>query len=95
MLKTVPSNSHKHDDDQHVRAIAGHAMYVVSQENPVDSVLVGPGFFRGPLRFLPPSKRLHLYWEYRAWVKNANMPAASFANLFACIRSVQQCAAHP
>jgi hypothetical protein len=52
--KVVHSNSHEHDDDQHVRAIAGHAMYVVSQENPVDSVLVGPGIFRGPQRFLPP-----------------------------------------
>jgi hypothetical protein len=66
------------DDDQHVRAIASHAMYVVSQENPVDNAQLGPGIFRGPLRFLPPGKRLHLYWEYLAWTKNNNMPAASF-----------------
>jgi hypothetical protein len=67
------------DDDQHARAIAGHAMYVVSHENPVDSALIGPGIFRGPLRFLPPGKRMHLYWEYRAWSTNNNTPAASFS----------------
>jgi hypothetical protein len=67
------------DVDQHERAIASHAMYVVSHENPVDSALVGPGIFRGPLRFLPPSKRMHLYWEYRAWTQNNNLPTASFS----------------
>jgi hypothetical protein len=86
--ETTPNNSHDQDDDDQMRAIAGHAMYVVSQENPVDSVLVGPGIFRGPLRFLPPSKRLHLYWEYRAWAKNANMPAASFSTF---LRAFGQC----
>jgi hypothetical protein len=77
------------DDDQHVRAIASHAMYVVSHENPVDNAQVGPGIFRGPLRFLPPGKRLHLYWEYCAWTKNNSMPSASFKTF---LRAFGECA---
>jgi hypothetical protein len=78
MEATINKNAEP-DVDQHERAIASHAMYVVSHENPVDSALVGPGIFRGPLRFLPPSKRLHLYWEYRVWMQNNNLPTASFS----------------
>ncbi len=67
------------DEAQQERSIASHATYLVSQQNPVDAALVGPAIFRGPLRFVPPGKRVHLYWEYVAWVSNCNLPAASFS----------------
>ena len=43
------------EGEEEARAIAAHAMYLESLRNPVDAALVG-----GPLRFLPPGKRVHL-----------------------------------
>lgn len=76
------------DDEEQVRAIANHATYVVSQQHPADSALVGPTMFRGPLRFLPPGKRVHLYWEYVGWAECSNMPSASFHTF---LRAFGQC----
>ena len=74
--------------EEEVRAIAAHAMYLESLRNPSDAALVGPGMFRGPLRFLPPGKRVHLFWEYTAWAKQWNMPIASFSTF---LRAFGQC----
>jgi hypothetical protein len=77
--EVISTISLEEDEAQQERSIASHATYVVSQQNPVDAALVGPSIFRGPLRFVPPGKRVHLYWEYVAWVRNSNVRAASFS----------------
>ena len=74
--------------EDEARAIAGHAMYLESLRHPQDAALVGPGMFRGPLRFLPPGKRVHLYWEYTAWTRHWNMLVASFPTF---LRAFGQC----
>jgi hypothetical protein len=63
--------------DDEARAIAGHAMLIESLRSPTEAALVGPGMFTGPLRFLPPSKRVRLYWEYTVWAAGSGMPVAS------------------
>jgi hypothetical protein len=86
--EVVSTISLEQDEDEQVRSIASHAVYIVSQQNPVDSALVGPLIFRGPQRFLPPGKRVHLYWEYVAWVGTFNARAASFSTF---LRAFGQC----
>lgn len=67
------------ESGEHVtRAIAAHAMHLESCRNPAENTALGPGMFDGPLRFLPPGKRIYLYWEYAAWSRQWNMPVASF-----------------
>ena len=85
---TISTFSIVEEDEQQVRAIANHAMYVVSQQHPADSALIGPTMFRGPLRFLPPGKRVHLWWEYLGWAEGSNMPAASWHTF---LRAFGQC----
>ena len=75
-------------DDDEARAMAGHAMLMEGQRNPTEAGLVGPGMFTGPLRFLPPSKRIHLYWEYTVWAAASNMPVAS---LYIFLKAFRQC----
>ena len=67
------------DEDNLTRSIAARATYVVSQSHPADQALLGPGMFTGPIRFLPPGKRVHLYWEYRAWESVGGRKPASFS----------------
>ena len=85
---TISTFSIVEEEEQQVRAIANHAMYVVSQQHPADSALIGPTMFRGPLRFLPPGKRVHLYWEYVGWAESSIMPAASWHTF---LRAFGQC----
>ena len=65
--------------EEEVRAIAAHAMHVECMRTPAEAVITGPGLFVGPRRYLPPGKRIHLYWEYTAWCTAWCKPVASFA----------------
>ena len=86
--QVISSISLDQDDAQQERSIASHAIYLVSRQCPVDAAMVGPGLFRGPLRFLPPGKRVHLYWEYRSWMSTSNGRPASFSTF---LRAFGQC----
>ena len=77
--------------EEEVRAIAAHAMRIDSVRNPTDAALVGPGMFTGPLRFLPPGKRVHLYWEYTVWAQGSGMPVASFNTFLRAFAQSHQC----
>jgi len=79
----------RHDDE--ARAIAGHSMLIESVRNPSEAALVGPGMFTGPLRFLPPCKRVHLYWEYSVWATAAAMPVASLHTFLKAFGMCHKC----
>ena len=85
VAKTSKRQAPKHvlrvdvDDEEQTRAIAAHAMCIESSRCPADAVLMGPGVFRGPLRFLHPGKRIHLFWEYQMWAKARSTKVASFS----------------
>ena len=86
-LLDLQEQAHDTTEDES-RAIAAHAMHIESLRNPTDAVLIGPGMLVGPLRFLPPSKRVHLYWEYTVWAQGMNAPVASFHT---CLRAFGKC----
>lgn len=67
------------DLDEEERSITAKALYAETSRHPAESVLHGPGMLSGPLRYLPPTKRVHLYWEYVAWCQSQGYEAASFA----------------
>ena len=74
--------------EEQIRAIAAHAVYVESGRCPAEAVRIGPGAFRGPLRFLHPGRRIHLFWEYELWAKAKGVHAASFSTF---LRSFAKC----
>ncbi len=76
------------DLDAEERHIAAQAIYIESSRAPHEAALSGPGMPRGPLRFLPPGKRLHYYYEYAWWGKESGETVASF-NTF--LRAFRQC----
>jgi hypothetical protein len=73
--KTVTDDNDSDDSDldpqqqaeDQERAIAAAALYAETSMAPSQSIQYGPGMLNGPLRFLPPQKRIHLYWEYVGW----------------------------
>ena len=75
---TEEDSSDENSGEKVTRAIAAHAMHLESRRNPADLTALGPGMFQGPLRFLPPGKKIHLYWEYMAWSNHWNKPMASW-----------------
>ncbi len=76
------------EPEEQERAIAAHVMYLESGSCPADAVLRGPGIFRGPLRFLPPGRRIHLFWEYEQWATVMGIKAASFTTF---LRAFKEC----
>ncbi len=76
------------DLDAEERAIAAQAIYIESARAPQEAASIGPGMLRGPLRFLPPGKRLHYYFEYAWWSKHSGEAVASF-NTF--LRAFKHC----
>jgi hypothetical protein len=48
----------------------------------VESFLRGPGFWRGPKRYLPPGNPMSLYWEYLAWMRDRTEEPASWSVFF-------------
>lgn len=83
--------SNEESGEQVTRAIAAHAMHIESRRNPAENTAMGPGMFQGPLRFLPPGKRIHLYWEYVTWSRQGNMPAASFRTFLRAFGKCRHC----
>lgn len=78
----------KAEEEEQIRAIAAHSTYIESGRCPSNAVLTGPGIFRGPLRFLHPGKRIHLYWEYQLWADTMGLSAASFSTF---LRAFSEC----
>jgi len=62
--EALVSNAANSKAEEEIRAIAAHAMHVENTRTPTEAITVGPGLFVGPRRYLPPGKRIHLYWEY-------------------------------
>lgn len=48
-------------EEEEDRAIAAASMALGTKMTPDVSANIGPGMLRGPLRFLPPGKRIHLW----------------------------------
>lgn len=66
------------EEEEHERAIAAAALYAETKRMPTEALQTGPGMPQGPLRFLPPQKRIHLYWEHIAWCNAQDLQPASF-----------------
>ena len=66
------------DLEEETRAVTAAVLYAEGARLPPEAALNGPGMPGGPLRFLPPTRRLHLYWEFQAWCQTHGRPAASF-----------------
>ena len=69
---------HLQEEQEQERAIAAAALYAETSRAPSETIRLGPGMVEGPLRFLPPQRRIHLYWEYVGWCRAEEAMAASF-----------------
>jgi hypothetical protein len=67
------------DLEEETRTVTAAVLYAESARLPPEAALNGPGMPGGPLRFLPPTRRVHLYWEYQAWCQAKGRPPASFS----------------
>lgn len=70
-------------------AIASSILYAESRHHAPEAIQVGPGMLPGPLRFLPPGKRVELFWEYAAWCQSQGMPQGSLNTFLRVLRSVK------
>jgi hypothetical protein len=75
------------DLEEETRCVTAAVLYAESARLPPEAALHGPGMPGGPLRFLPPTRRLHLYWEYQAWCKAKDQPPASFHTFLRAFQS--------
>ena len=66
------------DLDEEERGITAAALFAETSRHPSESIRHGPGMPTGPLRFLPPTRRVHLFWEYVAWCQSQGIDSASF-----------------
>ena len=66
------------ESEQQDRAIAAIAASVAATHPADTKAIVGPGVASGPLRFLPPGKKIHLWWEFDALQRAQDRPSASF-----------------
>ena len=85
----VSSDEEPRDLEEEERNIAAAVLYAESAKLPSEAALFGPGMLRGPCRYLPPTRRLYLYWEYVAWCADKGLPSASFATFLRAFSSVQ------
>jgi hypothetical protein len=65
------------DEEEEERSVAAAALYAEMSSQPSEAVLVGPGMIAGPVRYLPFTKRTHLFWEYVGWCKSLEVEPAS------------------
>jgi len=72
------SDHDRRDVEEEERAITAAALYAETARLPPEAASCVPGMLRGPLRFLPPTRRVHVYWEYVAWCGQHDFKAASF-----------------
>lgn len=77
-IATAPGLRQEDEEEEEERAIAAAALYAETSRAPSETIRLGPGMVAGPLRFLPPQKRIHLYWEYVGWCEKEAAEAASF-----------------
>ena len=75
------------DLEEETRCVTAAVLYAESARLPPEAALHGPGMLGGPLRFLPPTRRQHLYWEYQAWCKAKDCPPASFNTFLRAFQS--------
>ena len=51
--------------------------------------IIGPGANAGPMRFLPPAKKVHLWWEYRQVQAQQGLEAASWPTFWRALRQMK------
>jgi len=78
------------EDEEQERAIAAATLYAESSRAPAESVQSGPGMLRGPVRFLPPQQKIHVYWDYLAWCNGQDVKAASFTTFLRAFRGCRE-----
>lgn len=69
-------------EEERQRAIASAVLHVEAYGRNVESFLRGPGFWRGPKRYLPHGTPMSLYWEYLAFMQNRAEGPASWTVFF-------------
>ena len=70
------------------RVISGIAMSVAATSAADVKATIGPGVNQGPLRFLPPGRKMHVWWEYRHMQQQAGLPVASFNTFLRAMRQM-------
>ena len=75
--------------EEEERAITAAVLYAENTRLPPEATVVGPGMLGGPLRFLPPGKKVHLYWEFCAWCTSQGLGAAASFHTF--LRAFSKC----
>jgi len=63
-------------------------LYAETSRRPEETIRLGPGMVAGPLRFLPPQKRIHLYWEYVGWCRAGQTAVSEPACLNTFLRAL-------
>ena len=71
------------------RIIAGVAMAVASVNGADVRCVIGPGANAGPMRFLPPTKKVHLWWEYRQLQAQQGLEAAGWPTFWRALRQMK------
>lgn len=84
---SAPALSHP---DEEERTITASALYAESSRHPSEAALHGPSMPTGPLRFLPPTRRIHLFWEYVAWCYSQGCEAASFQTFLRAFEAARE-----
>ncbi len=72
------------------RFVSGVALAVAAVSAADVKAATGPGVASGPLRFLPPGKKIHLRWEYAALQRSHGLPAASYWTFCRAFRQVKE-----
>ena len=76
------------EEEEQERSIVAATLYAETTRMPAQAIQAGPGMPQGPLRFLPPQKRIHVYWEHLAWCNSQGQQPASFHTF---LRAFQGC----
>ena len=76
----------EHED----RIIAAAASNLTASRIPDEAAIVGPGTFKGPMRYLPPCKRIHLWWEYAALQAKEGSTTASYSTFRRAFNSLNK-----
>jgi hypothetical protein len=75
-------------EDLESRAIAAAVSACSAGAQPGAKAAFGPGICRGPTRWMPPCKKIHLWWEYRALQSQLGKPVAGFTTFRQALKEV-------
>ncbi len=85
---TEPDAGDVDGEEAESRAVAATTTACSAGALPDIQAAFGPGTSTGPTRYLPPCKKIHLWWEYRALQEKLQKPVASLSTFLRVFREV-------